>query len=480
MYDTLIIGRDLSSLVAALTCVREGRKTILIMEEHPDCVYQEAGYTFPSDARPLRILADRQLFSTLIQSLLPDDYDVVQDVMLNPAFQVILPGHRVDLFSDREKLIGDLVREFPEQEKEIKRFYRTVEKTGNLFKELITKEETSPLGGTERLLSRIAHFPAALSSHISLTLPKEERWDGFRRILQAQLHFLSHMELDGPPLPLFAAYLLSLPMNGFFYPPGGMNAWKEHLRREFTDHGGILRHGCSIIRIETEPKIAVDLKCEESPLTLYGRKLIVSAQWDKLGLLLPARKVLSGPRWRNASIRSVGYPFCLHMGVHEGGLPEMMAADCVVLRDENGPLTSRDLVFLHLSPVGDTDYAPQGCRALSATIYLADSPLHLSDQDLKKEAMGIIDLLETFLPFLRESIDYLRVDQSIFYSRKDQEILSRKYYTPKRLFFGMRTFSPHTRLRDVLLTGSILRAGLGFEGEILAGMNAAFQSRQRS
>jgi len=157
-----------------------------------------------------------------------------------------------------------------------------------------------------------------------------------------------------------------------------------------------------------------------------------------------------------------------------------MAADCVVLRNGNGPMTRRDLVFLHLSPVGDTDYAPQGCRALSATIYLADSPLRLSDQELKKEAMGIIDLLETFLPFLRESIDYLRVDQSILHSRKDQEILSRKYHTPKRLFFGMRTFSPHTRLRNVLLTGSILRAGLGFEGEILAGMNAAFQSRQRS
>ncbi len=480
MYDTLIIGRDLSSLIAALTCVREGRKTILIMEENPDCVYREAGYSFPTDARPLWVLADRHVFSTLIQGFLPSDYDVVQDGILKQAFQIILPGHRVDLFSDRGNLIGDLVREFPEQEKEIKRFYRAVEKAGNLFKDLITKEEAGHLGGTKRLLSRIACFPTALSSHISLTLPKEERWGGFHRILQAQLNLLSHLEMDGLPLPLFSAYLLSLPMNGFFYPPGGMNAWKERLRRSFTDHGGILRQGCSIIRIETEPKIAVDLKCEGSAQTLSGRKLIVSAQWEKLELLLPARKVLSGPRWRKTSIRSVGYPFCLHMGVHEGGLPEMMAADCVVLRDGNGPVTSRDLVFLHLSPVGDTDYAPQGCRALSATIYLADSPLRLSDQELKNEAMGIIDLLETFLPFLRESIDYLRVDQSILHSRKDQEILSRKYYTPKRLFFGLRTFSPHTRLRNVLLTGSILRAGLGFEGEILAGMNAAFQSRQRS
>ena len=246
MYDTLIIGRDLSSLIAALTCVREGRKTILIMEENPDCVYREAGYSFPTDARPLWVLADRHVFSTLIQGFLPSDYDVVQDGILKQAFQIILPGHRVDLFSDRGNLIGDLVREFPEQEKEIKRFYRTAEKAGNLFKELMTKEETGHLGGIERILSRIACFPAALSSHISLTLPKEERWGGFHRILQAQLNLLSHLEMDGLPLPLFSAYLLSLPMNGFFYPPGGMNAWKERLRRDHRSRRRAVRRAWNL------------------------------------------------------------------------------------------------------------------------------------------------------------------------------------------------------------------------------------------
>ena len=37
----------------------------------------------------------------------------------------------------------------------------------------------------------------------------------------------------------------------------------------------------------------------------------------------------------------------------------------------------------------------------------------------------------------------------------------------------MNTLSPETPLRNVLLTGGVLRAGLGFEGEILSGMDAA-------
>jgi hypothetical protein len=44
----------------------------------------------------------------------------------------------------------------------------------------------------------------------------------------------------------------------------------------------------------------------------------------------------------------------------------------------------------------------------------------------------------------------------------------------------MSTLSPRTRIPNVLLTGGILRAGLGFEGEIIAGMDAAFRAEQGS
>ena len=166
------------------------------------------------------------------------------------------------------------------------------------------------------------------------------------------------------------------------------------------------------------------------------------------------------------------------MGVHEEGLPESMAGYVVVLRDGTGPVTNRDLVFLQTSLPGENDRAPAGRRALSATVYLADSPLRLNDQELKDAATKIIDSLEEFLPFLRDNIDYLRVDQSIFLSRRYQEMVNRKYRTRRPPFFGMSTLSPQTRLSNVLLTGGILRAGLGFEGEIIAGMDAAFRAKK--
>jgi hypothetical protein len=131
-------------------------------------------------------------------------------------------------------------------------------------------------------------------------------------------------------------------------------------------------------------------------------------------------------------------------------------------------------VFIVSSRPGETEHAPEGRRAVTATVFLKDSPLVLADLELKGIAKSIIDTLDDFLPFLRESIDFVNIEKSIELSRRSQEIVCQKYPPRKGTIIGMNTLSPETPLQNVLLTGGILRAGLGFEGEILAGLDAAF------
>jgi phytoene dehydrogenase-like protein len=476
MYDTLIIGRDLSSLIAAVTSIRQGRKTVLIMEGDPEMVHREGGYLFPFDPRPLSGLADQQLVSGFYHNpSLPIAHEP-DPCPMNPAFQVIIPGHRVDLFPNQEQLIGDLIREFPDQKREINRFYRAVAKAGRLIERRLVEETAGTPLDVKMFLRRLVRFPAELAAHSSLCLPGGGKYVAFRRIIQAQLKFLSNLTMDDDQLPLSAAYLLSLPSRGLFYPHGGMNAWMSRLRRAFTDHGGILCEGCSVIRMETKPEVIVDLEMAGLSSTLRGRKLILSAQWEKQDLLLPVRKRFLRRFRCFDSIRSAGYPFYLHMGVREEGLPEKMATYAVVVRDGDGIVTDRDIVFLETSLSGEAERAPEGRRAITATVFLPDSPLRLSDQELKEAATNIIDSLDGFLPFLRDNIDYLHVDKSIAISRRCQEMANRKYRTPQRPLWGMTTFSPRTRIPNVLLTGAIMRAGLGFEGEFIAGIDAAMKA----
>lgn len=482
MYDTIVIGRDLSSLIAALTSVQEGLRTVLIMEGNVETVYRDAGYTFPFDSRPLSGLVNKQSFARFIRNGdSSSEYDSMQIKLMNPAFQIIIPGHRVDLFREADQLISELIREYPNEEREIRRFYHAVLKTGNLVHRWIEEDEAHRSGGfTGGILRKLSRMPDAIASKISLIFRKDGTDDSFRRVVDAQLNYLSHLEVKKAPISLSMAYLLSLPNHGFYYRCGGLTSWMDTLLTAFENDGGSLIRGCSIIRMETDPYISVDLENGGSSSSLRGQKLIVSAQWEKLGILLPSRKILPDINGRFSSIRSISYPFCLNMGVRDESIPENMAPYVVLLRNQNGHITDRDLVYIQTSLPEDYDRAPAGRRAISATVYLSESPLRLSDQDLKNVAMGIIDSLDDFLPFLRDSIDYLQVDQSISFSRSYQETVNRKYLLRRHPFGCMNTLVPKTRLRNVFLTGGILRPGMGLEGEIMAGVDAAFQVKKEN
>ena len=112
MHDVIVIGRDLSSLIAALASARHGRKTILINEGKLETEYREAGYVFPIDPTPLSGFGEGQTIDRLIKELQLTSDTIPLPPVLDPALQVIFTDHRVNLFHNREQLIVDLVREF--------------------------------------------------------------------------------------------------------------------------------------------------------------------------------------------------------------------------------------------------------------------------------------------------------------------------------------------------------------------------------
>ena len=108
------------------------------------------------------------------------------------------------------------------------------------------------------------------------------------------------------------------------------------------------------------------------------------------------------------------------------------------------------------------------------TSFLPRSPSQMDDDELRAAADGMLASLEGFLPFLRESIDYMDLDGSMDVSRRYQQIVNPRYRFPGLALPGLMTLPIRTPLPHVLLTGGINFAGLGFEGEVLSGMKAGF------
>ena len=86
----------------------------------------------------------------------------------------------------------------------------------------------------------------------------------------------------------------------------------------------------------------------------------------------------------------------------------------------------------------------------------------------------MLKTLEHFLPFLRESLAFMDMERSIEVSRQYQHIVNPRYRFSGSWLPGLTTLPIKTPLRNVLITGGITFAGLGFEGEVLSGMKAGY------
>jgi phytoene dehydrogenase-like protein len=475
MYDNLIIGSDLSALVTALASNQFGLKTVLVTERDPDDTYTEEGYTFPADPLPLAGIAEaafKQGRRYLDLPLFPDEPFFTS--LTHPCFQVLSRTFRLDIFQDREATIIEMIREFPEQEKVIRDFYRSLGSVGGRFADWLAKHD-NPLSTeyARNKLHLLRRFPFFIADYLALQRRRNNLSHSFNGVLDAQQAVFSSFDCSDHPLPLSAAYALTLPWRGIFYPRGGRSAWMGVLYRQFESAGGVLIKNCEVIRLETDSGIIADLNTAGAPLNLRSHCLVVSTQWEKIDHLLLGQKRLRRLKQRIKAIPCAGYPFSLHMGVREAGLPEGLAPYAVLARDIRKPAREGNLLFLETSLPADKERAPVGRRAMTATVFLTESPLILGDDELRDVIRDIFSSLEALLPFLRENLDFLHMERSIDFSRSIQEVAQRKYTPGKGTFLGLKTFAPKTPLPHVFLTGGLLRPGLGFEGEIRSGVEAA-------
>ena len=488
MYDTIVIGNDLSSLIAALLSSRYGRKTLLLSEGNIPDSYSESDYTFNVDPFPWTGFGSEQIFLQLLSELdipIPDESDIFQ---LDPALQVILPKHRIDLYNERNSLVRDMEREFSGNEKRIRKLYAVAEKSSKLTR-FIRGNPFVHQGKVEKFSRFVGNILIFIGSKLILAGIFKGTQDppSLRRVFEAQLLLLSNLYTSRVE-SLSSAYILSLPWEGLFYHRGGKGILIDTLRKKFMSTGGDYINNISIMRLnvkedEGEGEIGVDIDTKDNMFTVKGKKLIVSTKWERFKQIFFHDKRFSKLARRFESLKAVYHPFTVHMGVFDKGLPEKIAEHVIIIGDEGRsvtdnrrPVTDNNCIFLEVSSPGDTGCAPHGKRAISATMFLNESPLRLNDNVLKGISTKILEILEGPLPFLKENLDFINIEKSIEISRKYQEVVNQKYKTSGSLLPDISILSNKTPLKNVFITGGMLLAGLGFEGEVVSGVNAARQA----
>jgi phytoene dehydrogenase-like protein len=475
MYDTIVIGNDLSSLIAATILAKHGKKTVLLSENNNCTIFSESQYAFNLDPFPLTGFGSTQMCSRIFADLGIPVVELSGLHVLNPGLQIILPDHRIDCFSDRDKLLKDMEREFAGSTDDIRKLYASILKVSNLFYQWISENPYIYPKTYKEFTALLKDIPAFIRDGFSISraFRSIRKNSSLYRVFDAEIFLLSNCYRETGIHPILLAIMLSLPLRGLYYHAGGNELLLRSIRSRFEDYGGCIINNCSVIRTSIGKEIDVDIQENDALSTIKGRYLIASTKWEKFRWLLLNNRKLRRLERRLKSVNAAYHPFTLHIGALEKGIPEKMANYVVLISDKNRPVMDDNLVFMEISEPGDIVRAPFGKRALSATVFLKKSPLILNDEELKDVSTAVLQSVETYLPFLKENVDFVDINKSIELSRKYQEVVNQKYTIRSDSFFGMPYISNKTPMRNVYMTGGMLLAGLGFEGEILSGVNAA-------
>jgi len=471
MYDIIIIGNDLSSLVAAVISVFYGKATVLLSSHGLPATYTIANYNFNTNPLPLTGLGTNQIFSDFLSELgIFHEYEK-NIVLLRPSLQFFFPNQRIELYNNNEELLMELQRELSVDEQELKNFCMNLSSLSNSSDILIKSSLRLHTKYRNRFISSLQSFSELLKLCWLLfrIILKIRNHKVLENIYKAKLQLLLNFSKEKVSFfsSLFS-YILSFSSRDFYYLLGGKRSLMDAIKEIFISHGGQVIDKGSINKIVPGREIKIDIDGRE----IESKNLIISTMSGGLNILLGDKKMR---RIKNhiKKIQNKYYAFTLHMGIMTKGIPEKMAPYSAIYVSENEDILD-NMIYVELSLPEDFGRAPCDKRALSATALLKNSPLFLSNLEFNNITEIIMKYLKTVIPFLEVNLDYLNVEASIEFSKKYHNILNESYNIKSGTLFN-NSFSPkRTHMKNIYIMNGRSQSGLGCEGEIMAGRNAAF------
>lgn len=459
MYDVIVIGNDICSLTAAARAAQIGLKTALISDKSLPDRFEFSGYSFELDPLPWPFIdfSNYPFLSGFNSARLQDAPE--------STMQVILPDHRIDIVSGKYSQIRELTRELPEYETEINKLFKLVDEIHPIFGRLLS----ALFHGGKSIGDFVRLIPDLFLKQIlwSVQVKKVHASAALKDILNLQVGALSYRAQPKDLTKADSAYVISVPWNGTSLYCGDKGRIRNEIRKSLLDSGGDLINGDSIQKLHLNKEIDVVIGDFKDETMISGRNVIISTK----SRLLKSKRDSAIVKWLLRKEKKRGpvfYPFTLHLGISEQAVPEMMKDYVFLVPECNSSLEACNMIMLNFP---GAVCAPEGRRALTATVFLPDSPADIEDDKLKSIGETVLNDLEAFLPFLKENIDFLDFDTSIEISRKSLDVVGPKLSSSAGLF-RMLMFPDNRPKKNVFLAGGELYPEFGFIGEILSGILA--------
>jgi phytoene dehydrogenase-like protein len=475
-YDVCVVGSQLGGIAAGALLARRGFRVLHVDHDGLGGQYSDGGWLLPYGPSLLpsprvfpageAVLSELGLLADLGRQLEP----------CAPDLQVILPRARLDLVRDPPGRLAELEREWPG---EGRRLEAALEEAASLFDAergfLEARPPLPPAGLRQRWrLSRARRLSP--SGGDGPPIPLAELGDHpLAEALRATYPFLAH--LDGAPPRLGLVRMLGALLRGTHRLAGGEVGLREILRRRIAESRGDLLGGEGVpaiaesLEVERGRVVAVRVAGSDGVFTAraflsatdtVALRRLVPGGGEKLAAQLdrsrPSRRLLSV----NWVVRSEALPAALAPTALASGFDGLGAVLLQVL-----PAVP--------SAKGRGAEPSAGERVLAAGVVVPVRGREPDGEALSADVRRLRETVGQFLPFfdrhvVHESVPLVAADAS----RRGTRLLAHPLYemAPGRLL-GVTGLPTRSAVRNLFFAGREVVPGLGLEGELHAGLQAA-------
>jgi phytoene dehydrogenase-like protein len=488
-YEVIVLGADLGPLLAAAVLAKRGFRVLVLGCGTPEETYEEEGFVLPrgpsyfgAGGTPIvrKLFADLGLSQVFKRRLGP----------LEPRYQVVLPGVRLDVTGDRDRYREECAREFPDAARAIEGFYERLSAQSEDLDRFLTDELPLPPGG---FLERRRFQRALLQNPFGLYEGGGDVWgevpEGhpFRQAVLAQVRFASHADPEG----LTPMQVCRLHGSWWFHgalPEGGRAGLRAFLRERIALHTGEVALGEGIAEIAVRRGRAVGVRLAGEQEVTGAEYVVCGLEADRLPGLFGEGGTPGAIAATAAACRARHRLFTANLVVRRAVVPVGMARHVLFLADPGYPPVEDNLLFIEVVPAGEV-------HSVVCVHAFARADRVERDVAYPRALMErITRRLEDLFPFLDRHLlfrsspwilpDDLRSGPATRVSTIEREARSPERMPavvrpPEGAVLGLTCLPHRPGPRNLLLTGRDVIPGLGDEGIVLSAWAVARMITQK-
>lgn len=482
-YDVLVVGTSLAALAAGALLARRGFRVAAIGHGRRAQTYEHDGLLLRRELAHFAV-AETPAFRRVVAelALVPAVRRRMQP--LDPLYQVVMPGHRLDVPRAPERLASELRREFPEIGRPAEDFYAALARvSASLDRVLGADVSYSPDGFFERRESvrATADHPFGRDGEQAELLSEFAQDHPFRAFIEAPLRFAGASDPDRLNA-LSRARLLGGITRGACVLDGGTDALRALFAEKIVQHGGDYRPRDRVGRIHVRRSAVTGVALDGLDETL-GAQFVVSAldvaETQTLTGAEPSRK------WALTleSSRPWLFRYVMNVVVSARAVPVGMAQRVFLVGDRGRPLVEENLLAIERSAED-----ARGRVVLTLCALLPRSSVEEGASYLRRVRERVMRALAEVVPFLdrhvlvvdsphdgrplqdRSSGSETLIDVRWSGAPEAMEIIDR---ADRAGLLGVRGMPCRSEVRGLLHVGRQTLSSLGAEGELLAALTVA-------